>query len=200
MNEYFSQYSAVEFFFLICVVVGGFFVLVKFIMLFLGMDHDVPHDFDMGGHDLDIGGHDIDTQHADSDVGFHILSLLGISSFLLMFGLVGLAMYRQSHLGMLISLIGAILAGCASVWVIGKIFLLFSKAKSSGTITIDSTIGAQGKIYMRIPDNGTGRVLINVKNCLREYDATSIDSKAIATGTPIRVVWVDGNLLVVERI
>jgi len=192
MGDYFSQYTGVEIFFLICAVVGGIFVIIKFIMQLIGLDHD--------GANFDLDGHDIDLDHADSDAGFHALSLLGISSFLLMFGLVGLAMYRQSHLGMIISLLGAILVGCASVWFIGKMFILMSKMKSSGTITIDSTVGAQGKVYMRIPDKGTGRVLINVKNSLREYDATSNDSKAIDTGTPVRVIWVDGNLLVVERI
>ncbi len=192
MGDYFSQYNGVEIFFLICAVVGGIFVIIKFIMQLIGLDHD--------GANFDLDGHDIDLDHADSDAGFHALSLLGISSFLLMFGLVGLAMYRQSHLGMIISLLGAILVGCASVWFIGKMFILMSKMKSSGTITIDSTVGAQGKVYMRIPDKGTGRILINVKNSLREYDATSNDSKAIDTGTPVRVIWVDGNLLVVERI
>ena len=192
MGDYFSQYNGVETFFLICAVVGGIFVIIKFIMQLIGLDHD--------GANFDLDGHDIDLDHADSDAGFHALSLLGISSFLLMFGLVGLAMYRQSHLGMIISLLGAILVGCASVWFIGKMFILMSKMKSSGTITIDSTVGAQGKVYMRIPDKGTGRILINVKNSLREYDATSNDSKAIDTGTPVRVIWVDGNLLVVERI
>lgn len=193
MNEFLSQYNGVEIFFFICAVVGGVFVIIKFIMQFIGLDADV-------GGDFDIDGHDIDLDHADSDAGFHVLSLLGISSFLLMFGLVGLAMYRQSHLGMLFSLIGAMLVGCVSVWVIGKMFMFMSKMKSSGTIAIDSTVGAQGKVYMKIPDNGTGRILIKVKNSLREYDATSHDSKAIETGTPVRVVWVDGNMIVVERI
>ncbi len=200
MGDYFSQYSAVEIFFLICAIAGGFFVLLKFIMQFMGMDHDVSHDFDIGGHDLDVGGHNIDAQHADSDIGFHVLSLHGISSFLMMFGLVGLAMYRQSSFGILMSIIGAVVAGCISVWVIGKLFLMFSKMKSSGTISIDSTVGTQGKVYMKIPENGRGRVLVNVKNSLREYDASSNNGSAIETGAAIRVIWVDGNILVVERI
>ena len=194
MIDYFSQYNGVEIFFLICAIAGGFFVIMKFIMMFIGLDHDAGGDFDMDGHD------NIDAHHADSDTGFHVLSLHGISSFLMMFGLVGLAMYRQNHAGIIISLVGSILAGCVSVWIIGKMFMLAARMKSSGTITIDSTVGAQGKVYMKIPDNGTGRVLVNVRNSLREYDASSNDSKAIDTGTPIRVVWVDGNLLVVERI
>ncbi|NLD37531.1 MAG: hypothetical protein GX654_11750 [Desulfatiglans sp.] len=193
MGTFFSHYSAIEIFFIICAVVGGFFVIIKFIMQFIGMDSD-------GGHDLNMDSHDIDAHHSDSDVGFHILSLHGITSFLMMFGLVGLAMYRQSSMGIVMSLVGAVIAGCASVWIIGKIFMLASKMKSSGTISIDNTVGAQGKVYMHIPEKGSGRVLVTVNNSLREYDATSNDGKALNTGTPVRVVWVDGNQLVVERI
>jgi len=193
MGDYFSHYSAVEIFFLICAVVGGFFVLIKFIMQFMGFDSDFSDD-------IDAGGNDIDAQHADSDVGFHVLSLHGISSFLMMFGLVGLAMYRQSSFGILLSMIGAVVAGSISVWVIGKLFFMVNKMKSSGTISIDSTVGAQGKVYMQISEKGTGRVLINVRNSLREYDASTNDGTAIETGAAIRVVWVDGNMLVVERI
>jgi membrane protein implicated in regulation of membrane protease activity len=192
MREMFSDYNGVEILFLICAIVGGFFVVVKFIMQFMGMDHDAHTEIGMG--------HDIDGHHADSDLGFKMLSLHGITSFLMMFGLVGLAFYRQSSVGILISMLGASVAGLASVWVIGKLFFLAAKLKSSGTIAIDSTVGAQGKVYMAIPENSTGRVLIKVHNSLREYDAVSNDSKAINTGIPIRVVWVDGNVLVVEKI
>jgi membrane protein implicated in regulation of membrane protease activity len=193
MGTFFYHYSAIEIFFVICAVVGGFFVIVKFIMQFIGMDSDASHD-------LNLDSHNIDTHHADSDVGFHVLSLHGITSFLMMFGLVGLAMYRQSSMGIVMSLIGAVIAGSGSVWIISKIFMLATKMKSSGTIPIDNTVGAQGKVYMHIPEKGSGRVLVTVNNSLREYDAISNDGKALDTGTPVRVVWVDGNQLVVEKI
>jgi membrane protein implicated in regulation of membrane protease activity len=193
MGEMFSQYNGVEIFFLICALVGGFFVVIKFFMQFMGMDHDVHTD-------MDIGSHDFDAHHSDSDVGFKLLSLHGITSFLMMFGLVGLALYRQSRMGILVSMIGAVIAGLVAVWVIGKLFVFITSLKSSGTIAIENTVGAQGKVYLTIPENGAGRVLINVNNSLREYDATSNDNKGISTGTPIRVVWVDGNVLVVESI
>jgi membrane protein implicated in regulation of membrane protease activity len=118
----------------------------------------------------------------------------------MMFGLVGLAMYRQNGLGTFISLIGAVVAGCISVWIISKLFFMFNRLQSSGTISIDGTVGAQGKVYLKIPEKGTGRVLINAKNSLREYDAATNDCKGIETGTPIRVIWVDGNVVVVEKI
>jgi len=194
MDSIFSQYNGVEIFFLVCALVGGLFVLLKFIMMFSGFDHDTSADMDTGG-----GG--IDAHHSDSDAGFKFLSLHGITSFLMMFGLVGLALYRQSQLGIFISMVGAIASGMASVWIIGKLFMLTVKLKSSGTISIDSTVGAQGKVYLTIPKegDGTGRVLISVRNSLREYDAITQESESLSTGTPIRVVWVDGNVLVVER-
>lgn len=193
MAEYVNRLNGVEIFFLICAVVGGIFVLIRFVIMLVGMDHGVDGDPGAGAHDFD--GH-----HADSDVGFKLLSLQGITSFLLMFGLVGMALYNQSRVGIIISMAGAVAAGLTSVWIIAKMFSLVIKLQSSGTISIDSTVGAQGKVYLTIPENGSGRVLINVRNSLREYDAVTQDNKALATGVAIRVVWVDGNVLVVEAI
>ena len=72
--------------------------------------------------------------------------------------------------------------------------------QSSGTISIDDTVGCKGKVYLTIPIDGTGRVLISVKNSLREYEARTNDDTQIKTDTPIRVIWVDGGVLVVEKV
>ena len=193
MAEYFSRLNGVEVFFLICALIGGVFVLIRFALMLMGLDHGADGDLSGGVHDFD--GH-----HADSDASFKLLSLQGITSFFLMFGLVGMALYRQSKAGVIISMTGAVAAGLASVWIMAKMFSLIIKLQSSGTIPIESTVGAKGNVYMKIPANGSGRVLVNVRNSLREYDAVSHDNKELATGVAIRVVWVDGNVLVVEAI
>ena len=138
-------------FFLICAIVGGIFVFIRLVMQLIGIGHD-------GGGSFESGGHDFDSHHADSDIGFKVLSLHGLTSFLMMFGLVGLALYRQSGMGTFISIVGAFAAGLVSVWIIKKLFSLILKLQSSGTISIDSTVGSQGKVYLNIPGNGTGRV------------------------------------------
>jgi membrane protein implicated in regulation of membrane protease activity len=193
MKILFAQFNGLEMFFLICAIIGGAFVSIRLVMQLIGIGHD-------GGGDFDTGGHGFDAHHADSDIGFKVLSLHGLTSFLMMFGLVGLALYRQSRMGAFISIVGAVAAGLASVWIIKKLFSLILKLQSSGTISIDSTVGSQGRVYLKIPANGTGRVLVSVNNSLREYEAASSDEKEISTDTPIRVIWVDGNVLVVERI
>jgi membrane protein implicated in regulation of membrane protease activity len=190
MANAFSNLNGFEIFFLICAVVGGFFVLVKLIMQFIGADADIDTDLDAG----------VDAQHVDSDIGFKALSMHSLTSFLMMFGLVGLALYRQSHAGMVLSILGASVAGLASVWVIGRIFASVGRLQSSGTLATASAVGSTGTVYLNIPKGGTGRVSINFRGRLREFDASSADGEMLASGTPIRVVRVDASVLVVEKI
>jgi membrane-bound ClpP family serine protease len=185
-----SEFDGTEIFFLICASVGGFFVVVKMFFQFLGGDSDTHIDTDM---QIDSG-----SGHVDSDIGFKLLSLHGLSSFLLMFGLVGLALYHESRFGVAIAVAGGVAAGLAAVWVIGKLFKIAVGLQSSGTLPTMWAVGCSGTVYLRIPEQGTGRVNISFENRLREFDAVSIDGKTIPTGTAIKVVQVNANVLVVE--
>jgi hypothetical protein len=194
VEKAFSSFNGLEIFFLICAVTGGFFVVFKLITLFLGGDTGSDIGMD-GGGDVDI-----DMHHADSDVGFKFLSVHGFSAFLMMFGLVGLALYRQSGAGMFFSIAGAVLAGLGAVWVIGKLFQGAGRLQSSGTLDISVAVGCTGTVYLSIPEGGVGRVSLNVKNHLREYDAAEVNKAEVRTGTPVRVVGVNANVLTVEII
>jgi membrane protein implicated in regulation of membrane protease activity len=187
----FSDFNGLEMFFLACAVIGGFLVLFKLVMQFMGGD---THIHDMSG---DIS---MDSGHVDSDVGFRILSIHGFSAFFMMFGLVGLAFYRQSQMGVFISIIGAVAAGMASVWVIGKLFQGAARLQSSGTLKTADAVGSTGTVYLTIPEGGVGRVSLNFQNHMREFDAIEKNGLALPTGTPVRVVQVKVNILVVETI
>jgi membrane protein implicated in regulation of membrane protease activity len=117
-----------------------------------------------------------------------------------LFGLVGLALYRQSQAGEVISIIGAVVAGSISVWIISKIFQTATQLQSSGTLKTSDAVGSTGTVYLNIPAGGTGRVSLNFQNRLREFDATEKNGNELSTGTPIRVVQVNANILVVEII
>jgi len=192
--KFFADFNGLEVFFLVCAVAGGFFVLVKFILQFVGGDADAGGDLD---GDIDL---DVDAEHADSDAGFRLLSLYGLSAFFMMFGLVGLALYRQDQVGVIVSIAGAIAAGLISVWLIGRIFRGASRLQSSGTLDTANAVGSTGTVYLTIPKDGNGRVTINFRNRLREFDATEKNGAEVPTGTPIRVVRVNADILVVEVI
>ena len=187
MGTFLSGFSMLEMTFLVCAVVGGFFVVLKFIMQILGADADVADDVSFEAH------------HMDSDAGFHLLSIHGLSSFFMMFGLAGLAMFRQSKAGVAISIAVAVVAGLASVWIIGKIFSFAIRLQSSGTVQTSEAVGCEGTVYLTIPKGGTGRITLNIQNRLREYDAACVQGETIATGTPVRVTEVNGTTLMVEK-
>ncbi|MBU1169529.1 MAG: NfeD family protein [Proteobacteria bacterium] len=187
-----DSFNGLEMFFIACAVIGGFFVLIRLVLQFAG-----------GGTDGDMGvdGHgSVDAHHADSDLGFKFLSIHGLSTFLMMFGLMGLALYRQSQVGAFFALGGASVAGIAAVWVIGKLFQGAARLQSSGTLETKDAVGSTGTVYLTIPEKGVGRVNISFLGRLREFDAMEINGDVLATGSPVRVVKVNSSILVVEKI
>ena len=80
-----------------------------------------------------------------------------------------------------------------------SIFNIFNSLQSSGTLDTKQAIGSTGQVYLTIPDKGIGKVTISFQNRLREFDATSFEGEELKTGQPIKVVRVDGNILVVQK-
>ncbi len=181
-----TNLCGLEWFFLICASTGGILLAIRLVLQFVGAD----------GHG---DGPDFDAHHMDGDVSLKFLSLHGLTSFLLMFGLVGFALFRQNNVGSWLSIVGALAAGLASFWIIGKLFVYINKLQSSGTLSLEEAIGCEGEVYLTIPEHGTGRVIIHHNNRLREYDAISELEEALPTGERIIVLHVKGATLVVGR-
>lgn len=190
MKGIFTDLGSLETFFLICAAFGGGIFFVRLVMqLVTGLD-DMDTELDAGHGDM---------EHAEADASFKILSLQGLTSFFMMFGLVGFSLLRGSHSTEAIALLGASAAGFGTVWIIGRIFRVFRGFQSSGTLDNKSALGEKGTVYLTIPAGGTGKIHLIVNGRLREYSAVSRDSEDIKTGSPVRVIQVDGNILVVEK-
>ncbi|MFH0908008.1 MAG: hypothetical protein V1929_04540 [bacterium] len=179
--------------FMACAAMGGVLFLVQMIMQFAGHDASA----DVGSHDPSLLTHD----GGAADSSFKLLSFQGLTAFFMMFGLVGLAMLRQSGVGATGSLIAGLVAGLGAVWVIGKLFASMRKLQSSGTLDLHKAVGQPGEIYMTIPAGGTGKVQVSVQNRLSVYDAVSRDGAEIKTGASVKIAELRGaNMMVVEKI
>jgi len=155
------------------------------------------HDFDTGAIDSHPG--DI-PQHDAADVGFKLLSLQGLTAFFLMFGLVGLALSRQTKAGSLVTMVGATAAGLVMMLVMAKIFTSMKRLQASGNIDVKNALGTTGTVYADIPADGTGQIQICIQGRLRIYDAKTKDSTPIKTGMPVIIVDViANNTLVVKK-
>lgn len=186
MSEFFMTLSPLDRVFMICAAVGGLTFTVRMIMMFAG-----GGDSDMGGDmEMDVGG--------DSDTSFQILTVEGLTVFFLMFGIIGLCLHISFHLPAVFAIAGAFAAGMASVWLIAKVMILVSKLQSSGTIDLRTAIGQEGTVYLRIPEEGTGKVNVTVQGRLKVMEALSNKKEEIKTEGRIIVVDVVNNVLVVE--
>jgi hypothetical protein len=176
-------------------IIGGTLFILRLIMLFVGGDTgENPTDttFDTGG---DIASGD----HVDADISFKLLSVQGLTSFFMMFGLVGLALLKAG-LPIFVTVLGGMLAGLVTVAITGLIFTQMKRLQTEGTINIQNTVGTDGSVYLTIPRNGTGQVQIIAQGSLKIFDAISNSKSVIATGEKIHVVGVaGGNTLIVEK-
>lgn len=185
--DWINELTEVEQLFVAAVVLG---VAIFFLRILIGIFS--------GGGDFD-GGDEIPTSGDAGLASFRLLSLQGISAFSVMFGLVGLALYRQEGLSAAVSVFGGIASGLATVWIIGRLLVRLGQLESDGTVKISRAVGQVGTVYLTIRPGGVGKVRVVVQQSLRIYDAISDAPEPLPTGARVRVVdVVEGNVLVVE--
>lgn len=176
--------------FLICAIVGGVAFALRTLLMLLGIGDGFGGDADLHA---DAAG-----AHGDHDAGTQLLSIQGLAAFLMMFGLVGLALRRESDFAGPIAVAGALVAGLASMWVVAWVFRLMSRLQSSGNIDLTSAVGRQGVVYLTIRPGSSGQVQVAVQGRLGVFDAESAGGVEIATGRAVRVVAVRAGALIVE--
>ena len=173
--------------FTVCALVGGTLFLIRLALQVLGFGTDTPADHPG----------EIDASHTDAS--FKMLSLLGITAFLMMFGLGGRAMLESRPGSPLAALLVALLAGGLSMWIMAWIFKVMKRMQSDGTHRLDQAVGLEGSVYLNIPENDVGKVQIAVNGRLSVLDARSASGQPLSTGARVKGARVDnGNLLVVD--
>ncbi len=193
MSQILNEWPTIDIVFLVCAVAGGLAFVVWLALQFLGADIE---------GDVDTGT-DFDASEASgsSDVSFTLLSFQGLSSFLTMFGLVGLSAHREGEVGAFVSLTLAIVAGLVMSWVLGRLFATFNKLQSSGTIRMESAVGQEGTVYLTLPEAGEGKVQLTVQGRLKVMPAVAENDERIETGVRVLVLRVnDGHTLVVTKL
>ena len=192
--------SGIELIYWGSVIIGGTLFILRLLLMLIGGGMD-QGDFDAeiaGDFDAD-GITDLDEVVVDSDFGFKLLSLQGLTAFFMIFGLVGLALL-ETNLADILTVLGGGAAGLLAVLVVSVIFWQMKRLQSEGTLNINNAVGKRGTVYMNIPKKGTGQVLVSVQGSMRVFDAASMDGLAIKSGEAIIVTaLLDNKTLIVEK-
>ena len=180
--------SGVDVLFAVMSIVGTFLFLIYFILILLGGVADGALEFAGFETDFDMGAEGI----------FHMLTIQGILSFIMMFGIAGLAV-TQSGGADLIAIFVAAVSGFFSMYIIGKVFQVMKSLEVDGTVKHSLAVGAQGKVYMEIRAGETGQVQVEFQNAMRTCDAVlENETASLKTGKFIEVVKAIGETLIVK--
>ena len=147
--------------------------------------------FGFGDADNDFGVEDLgDMEGADSSLNF--LSVRAIAGFLTFFGLVG---WLGSGKGWGDATTGAaaLAAGGSVMVMIAWIMRSFQRLSSSGNVIPENAVGKVAKVYLRIPENrsGKGKVTLSLQGRSVEFQAVS-RGDALPTGADCRIVAMVG--------
>jgi membrane protein implicated in regulation of membrane protease activity len=194
MVTYYASLNGLERFFAVCAAIGGITMLVRIVLMLLGAEGSDIADADVADADL--------AETADvADGGFRIISLQGLTSFFMMFGLVGLALSRQSQASAALSVAGGVGAGLLSMIVIAQLFRAMTRLQSDGTLNMLSAVGQTGTVYLTVKPRSGGKVSVVIQGRLCVLNAVTEGDTPIPTGEAIKVDKViDGRTLVVSRL
>lgn len=177
--------SGLDLLFASAALIGGILFIAWFFLLMMG---------GLAGGILDGVGLDVDM---GADLSFKAFTFQGIIAFILMFGLVGLALSRSDQ-GDMMALFAGTVAGGASMWSMGKLFQAFHSVQSSGNMNIQNAVGQDGTVYMRIKPGEVGQIQVTIQGAMRTLDAIASDSSLyMKTGETITVEKIVAGRMVV---
>ena len=180
--------TGIDILFAVMALIGTFLFLIYFILILIGGVADGA---------LEIAGFDTDFDMGAEGI-FHMLTIQGILSFIMMFGIAGLAV-TQSDGSDLLAIFVAIVSGLFSMYIIGKVFQVMKSLEIDATVKHSLAVGAQGKVYMDIKAGGTGQVQVEFQNAMRTCDAVLEDeTSSLKTGKFVEVVKAIGETLIVK--
>lgn len=180
----------------------GFFLLV--ITWFMGELFDLGHevaDF-FGDHlgSLEVDGHHVELGHGTDagEAGPSPFSSRIIFAFMTAFGgggaiatIYGLSVPVSALIGVAA---GVVIGG--ATWVVARI--LWQQQGSSG-FEMASLVGQTGRVAVAIPAGGTGQVTVSAGGGSSTLLARARGGAAVAPGSLVRIVGIEGDLLLVDR-
>jgi len=142
---------------------------------------------------------DVDTELGD-DGGVRMFSILGFTSFLFMFGLVGRYFILTVGLHLALSILIAFAVGVGSMYLVAYLFYKAKSLETNGTIRIQNALDCTGTVYLPFKNDLNGTVHINVNGIMREYDGKAFDGKGnFKVGDSVKVKEVKGNFVEVIK-
>ncbi len=199
---------------LYCIAVPATLVLIiQTVLVIMGFGEGTSGaDFnpsDTSGMDLDTSGDVSGGDLLDTDIGdavsgdfgsLKLFTIQGAVAFLATFAWVSIVCVKADMNEVVALLIGFV-CGLVVMYGVAKLLQLSAKLAENGTFRIKSIIGETAQVYLTVLPSGEsgGKITVSGASRFMELDAITEDTKAIQSGTRVRIVDVRGEVAVVEK-
>ena len=172
--------TGVDVLFAAMAIIGTLLFTIYFLLILIG-------DFTGGLFDFEM----------DADGVFHLFTIQGLLSFIMMFGIFGLSV-SQADQNAFVAIIAGTIAGSFSMYIVGKVFQMMSSLEQDNTVEHSQAIGARGTVYRTLKAGELGQVQVEYQGALRTESAMAKDENlVIKTGKFIKVVDAIAERLIV---
>jgi membrane protein implicated in regulation of membrane protease activity len=191
--------------YLACAVAGGTFLGLQFVLLLVGFGGS-DTDFDVGGDVGDVGDigdagdFDVDSGEGASGAAsahaFQVISTKTLTAFFTFFGLGGM-LGAEMQLTQVPALATAIGFGLIAVFVVAYLWSMLYRLQSHGNVDVRKAVGTIGRVYLRIPPEGSGhgKVTVMIQGRTIELSATTTEDE-LPTGAEVKIVAFIGKATV----
>ena len=188
MMDFFVGMSTLQQSFWWVAIIASFIFLVQLIFTIIGTD------FTDGLH-ADFDG-DLDAVHGP----FQLFSFRNLINFLMGFGWTGVAFYHSFENQMFLVILSAIV-GCLFVVIFFIVIKQIMKLTEDNTFNIDKLIGKTAEVYLRIPEqkSGKGKVQVSLNGSNHELLAVT-ETEEIPSGNLVKIIRIEEKILTVEKI
>ncbi len=151
---------------------------------------------------LSGGETDMDSDGGDGgDMPFEIFTLRNLINFLLGFSWTGISFY-DSIANKTTLIIVSVLVGLLFVALFFFLIKQILKLSEDNSFKIENALNKTAEVYITIPESktGKGKVQISINGAFHELDAITKSSEKIPSSSAVKVVAIEDNLLIVEKI
>ena len=151
----------------------------------------------LGGIDLD-GDADVDSGSGDGTGGLgvfkSILTFISVGSFTVR------AVALNSEWSWSIAIVSGIIGGIISVFILSMLLKFLLKQQEEGNYEFWEAEGKEGRVYIPIPEDGIGKITIEINGVNRELPAKSKTGIAIGSNKRVLVLESNESFLIVTEI
>ena len=143
---------------------------------------------------------DFDGDFSGDDAPFQLFSLRNLINFLLGFSWTGISFYELIS-NKIILTVFAFVIGCLFVYIFFLTIKALLKLTEDNSFKIIETLEKVAQVYIPIPEHksGIGKVTLSIRGTFRELDAMT-EGERISSNTPVKVIKIENNILLVEKI